>query len=168
MTYEWFKDWKHKRVDPVCVHSCVDKAIGQFTEKVREYQSEERRERQKLRDPYDWPYDFPKAKEHVPEISKREEPTAPPAPDVAKVPVVKNEPLKPAHATYRDWYKKTQKTGDLYTCHLQSPSLWGWFMAFTQKSQRCKNFCSQSVKPFLEKEKETCCAARACRRCSCS
>ncbi|KAM0705917.1 hypothetical protein Q7P35_007277 [Cladosporium inversicolor] len=156
MTYEWFKKWKHKKVEPVCVHLCVDNAIGRFTEKVREFQSRERQERQEMRDSFDWHYDFPKAKEHVPENSKREEPTDLPESAVAKIPVVKNKPLKPAHdATYRDWYKKTQKSGELCTCHLQSPSLWGWVMAITQKSQRCKSFCSQSVKPFLEKDKET-------------
>jgi hypothetical protein len=57
--------------------------------------------------------------------------------------------------TYRDWFMKTQETGEFCTCHVQSPSLWYWVLSFYSKSQRCIQFCSQSVKPFLEKEKET-------------
>ncbi|GAB7328378.1 hypothetical protein MBLNU13_g00361t1 [Cladosporium sp. NU13] len=148
MTYEWFQHWKYKDVNPKCIRPCVDKAIDHFDETVRKYQAFEEQFGGMLgaeRQP-------PKT---VPGISKRNEPVDLSKPAEADVPTVKNEPPKSVNGiTYRDWYKMTQETGEFCTCHMQSPSMWYWVLSFYGKSQRCIKFCSQSVEPFLKKEKE--------------
>jgi hypothetical protein len=139
MTYKFFQNWEHKDVNTSCIHPCVDKAIDHFTKYVEEYQAFEARvDREYL--------ESLKAGG----VSKREEPTTGlPALSMAKDP-------KPVHPfTYRDWYKKTAKSGDFCTCRLKSNPVWSLYMLFTKTSKRCRSFCSQSVKPFLDKEKET-------------
>ena len=141
MTYAWFQDWKHKDVNTNCIRPCVDKAIDHFDETVRKYQAFEKQFGASLKQPSG--------------LEKRNQPID--HPELAKaVPTVKNEPPKSVKGmTYRDWFMKTQETGDFCTCHMQSPSMWYWVLSFYSKSQRCIKFCSQSVQPFLEKEKET-------------
>jgi hypothetical protein len=141
MTYAWFQDWKHKDVNTNCIRPCVDKAIDHFDETVRKYQAFEKQFGAGLKRPSG--------------LEKRNQPID--HPELAKaVPAVKNEPPKSVKGmTYRDWFMKTQETGEFCTCHMQSPSMWSWVLSFYVKSQRCIKFCSQSVKPFLEKEKET-------------
>jgi hypothetical protein len=149
MTYKWFQTWEHKAVNTSCVHPCVDNAIDRFTKTVFEYQAFEER----MNKEYPVCLDCQLNRTSV---EKREEPTDFPASAEAKPAMPLKEPPEAVHPlTYRDWYKKTQKTGQFCTCNLQPPSIYTWLLSFYQKSQRCKNFCSQSVKPFLEKEKET-------------
>lgn len=145
MTYKWFQNWKHKAVNTSCVHACVDNAIDRFTKTIVEYQAFEARIDKEYQDYLN---------DTV--IEKREKPTDLPASAEAKPAMPLKEPPEAVHPlTYRDWYKKTQKTGQFCTCNLQPPSIYTWLLSFYQKSQRCRNFCSESVKPFLEKEKET-------------
>jgi hypothetical protein len=149
MTYKWFQTWEHKAVNTSCVHPCVDNAIDRFTKTIVEYQAFEARIDKEYQDYLNRPLN-----DTV--IERREEPTDHPAPVEAKVPMAKKGPSMSAHPfNYRDWYRQTQKTGQYCTCSLQKPSILTWIMSFYQKSQRCRNFCSESVKPFLEKEKET-------------
>jgi hypothetical protein len=149
MTYKWFQTWKHKAVNTSCVHPCVDNAIDRLTKTVFEYQAFEERMNKEYPGCLD-------CQLNQTSVEKREEPTV--SPEFAKAKLVMPSQELPKTAdplTYRDWYSKTQKNGDLCTYNLRQPSIWTWVMAFTGKSQRCRNFCSQSVKPFLEKEKET-------------
>jgi hypothetical protein len=140
MNYKSFQNWEHKAVNTSCIHPCVDQAIDHFTKQVVEYQAFEARESLK-------PHGT---------VSKREEPKEIPAPAEAKVPMTKNEASKSVYPfTYRDWYKKTAKSGKSCTCDLRTPSFFSWFTSFTKKSKRCRSFCAQSVKPFLDKEKKT-------------
>jgi hypothetical protein len=149
MTYKWFQNWEHKAVNTSCVHPCVDNAIDRFTKTIVEYQAFEARIDKEYQDYLNRPLNDTS-------VEKREEPTDLPEPFEAKTSKPENELPKTAHPfTYRDRYKKTQKTGQYCTCSLPKPSIWTRVMVFYQKSQRCRNFCSQSVKPFLEKEKET-------------
>jgi len=150
MTYAWFQNWKHKDVNTNCIRPCVDKAIDHFDETVRKYQAFEKQFG--LGEMLGAGYQPPKT---GPGIAKRNQPVG--HPELAKVvPTVKNEPPKSVKGmTYRDWFMKTQETGEFCTCHMQSPSMRYWVLSFYSKSQRCIQFCSQSVKPFLEKEKET-------------
>jgi len=143
MTYKFFQNWEHKGVNTSCIHPCVDKAIDHFTKYVEEYQAFEARvdKEESL---------------NAGGVSKREEPKEVPAPAEAKEPMTKNEASKSVYPfTYRDWYKKTAKSGKSCTCDLRAPSFWSWFTSFTKKSKRCRNFCAQSVQPFLDKEKKT-------------
>lgn len=139
MTYTWFQGWKHKDVNTLCVRPCVDKAIEHFAETVKKYQLFE--EQFGLKNP--------------PGLAKRKQPLGIHGPVEGEVPTVKNEPPKSAFdGTYRDWVSKTQKTGEFCTCDTKSSWLWSWVKQIYGTSSRCINFCSQSVKPFLEKEKE--------------
>ena len=142
MTYTWFQGWKHKDVNTLCVRPCVDKAIEHFAETVRKYQKFEEQFGAGLKNP--------------PGLSKRKnQPLPVDGPVEAEVPTVKNEPPKSVFdGTYRDWFSKTQKTGEFCTCYMKSSWLWSWIKPIYGKSSRCIEFCSQSVKPFLEKEKD--------------
>jgi hypothetical protein len=141
MTYTWFRGWKHKDVNTLCVRPCVDKAIEHFADTVRKYQKFEEQFGAGLKNP--------------PGLSKRKQPLGIHGPVEEEVPTVKNEPPKSVFdGTYRDWFRKTQKTGEFCTCYMKSSWLWSWIKPVWGPSSRCINFCSQSVKPFLEKEKE--------------
>lgn len=80
----------------------------------------------------------------------------PEAPAPANVTLETAEDKKNTLLSYRDWWIKTKKSGKHCTCSLKrSHPVWEWIhKVLFPSSPRCRKFCKDVVKPWLEQEEK--------------